>query len=67
MGIGMLAFWGLIIAALVMLVRGIGGSSAPPVAPTRNDTPLDILRQRYAKGELTRSEFEAMRREVSAG
>lgn len=67
MGIGMLVFWGLIIAAIVMLVRGLGASSAQSAAPMRNDTPLDILGQRYARGEITRSEFEAMRRDLSAG
>jgi putative membrane protein len=67
MGIGMLVFWGVIIAAIAMLVRGIGGSSAQPAAPMRNETPLDILRQRYARGELTKGEFEAMRRDLTAG
>ncbi|MBI3079925.1 MAG: SHOCT domain-containing protein, partial [candidate division NC10 bacterium] len=27
---------------------------------------LDILKERYAKGELTREQFEAMRRDLEA-
>jgi putative membrane protein len=65
MGIGMLVFWGLIIAAVVMLVRGLGGGSSEGEVRAFHDTPLDILRERYAKGEIDRSEFEAKRRELS--
>ena len=30
------------------------------------DAALEILRARYAKGEITRDEFEAMRRDLAA-
>jgi len=64
MGFGMLAFWVLIVAAIVMLVRGFG---ARPGSETRvrDNTPVDILRERYARGEIDKNEFEAMRRELS--
>jgi len=67
MGIGMILFWGLIIAAIVVLARGFGsrpGAGEPrPVART----PLDILGERYARGEIDKSEFDAKRRDLSAG
>jgi len=61
MGIGMLLFWGLIIAAVVLMLRGSGAASpgGTVIAPDR--TPLDILRERYAKGEIDKSEFEQKR------
>ena len=30
------------------------------------DSALDILRERYARGEITREEFDARRRDLSA-
>ena len=65
MGIGMLVFWVLIIAAIVLLVRGIGGRSNEVETRLRDNTPLDILRERYARGEIGKSEFEAMRHDLS--
>ena len=37
-----------------------GGSSGP-------QSPLDILKIRYAKGEITREEFERMKKDISEG
>lgn len=65
MGFGMLAFWALIVAAIVILVRGFGGRSTEGGTRARDHAPLDILRERYARGEIDKAEFEAMRRELS--
>jgi putative membrane protein len=56
----MVVFWGLVILALVALVKWVGGSERP-----FPDRPIDILRARYAKGELTREQFEQMKRELA--
>lgn len=66
MGIGMLVFWGLIIAAIVLLARGFGGRSKESEIRVRDSTPLDILRERYARGEVDKNEFEQKRRDISA-
>ncbi len=67
MGIGMLLFWGLIIAAIVVLVRGFGGSSRGNAPRLPEKTALDILRERYARGEIDKAEFEEKRRDLPAG
>ncbi|MCC7184340.1 MAG: SHOCT domain-containing protein [Rhodocyclaceae bacterium] len=63
-GFGMIVFWGLLIAGVVMLVRWLGGfgTGAGPRGGAR--TALDILRERYAKGEIDQQEFEQKRRDL---
>ena len=65
MGIGMLLFWGLIVAAIVVLARGLAGGAPPPAPEVRDKTPLDILRERYARGEISREEFERIKKDLS--
>jgi putative membrane protein len=69
----MLVFWALIIAGVVWLAvtlaRGGQGrhlTDGWTVTPARDQTPLDILRMRYAKGELTKEQFEEMKRDIGA-
>ncbi len=73
-GIGMLLmilFWVLIIGGAVWLVmtlvRGSQGHSASltPTTPA-GQTPLDVLKARYAKGEITKEQFEAMKHDLGA-
>jgi len=68
MGIGMLLFWGLIIVGVVMLVRGWSQtprSGASEISPLER-TALDILRERYARGEIDKSEFEEKRNDLAS-
>lgn len=56
----MILFWGLIIVAVVLGVRWfVGQGKGSP-----SDSSLEILRQRYARGELNKEEFEAKRRDL---
>ncbi len=61
MGFGwifMILFWALVILGVVYIVRALSrkaGRSGP------EETPLDILKKRYAKGEITKEEFERMK------
>jgi putative membrane protein len=64
-GIGMmfmmLFFWILVIAALVLGVRWLRREGKEQ----RNDSALGILRQRYARGEINKDEFEAKKKDLS--
>lgn len=65
MGIGMIGmslFWILLIVAIVALVKGGWGGAA--LSARRPEEPLDILKQRYARGEIEREEFEQKRRDL---
>jgi putative membrane protein len=33
---------------------------------TSDETPLDILKKRYAKGEITKDEFDRMKRDIES-
>jgi len=63
MGGGMWLFWIVLIVIVVLLLRAVsGGASSSP--PSRQDTPLEILKARYARGEIDDEEFQRRRREL---
>jgi putative membrane protein len=57
----MLALWGVVIAGIVLGIRWLArqGRQEQP------DRALDILRERYARGEIDKEAFEARRRDLS--
>ncbi len=71
-GIFMILFWILVLVAMVLVIRWLltGGGTRTPGAhrPNSNHTTvesaLDILKKRYAKGEITKEQFEVMRRDL---
>lgn len=65
-GIGMLLFWGVIIAGIVLVARGFSGGSGVGEPRVRDRTPLEILGERYAKGEIDKGEFDQKRRDLGA-
>lgn len=65
MGWGMpffgLFFWLLVIIGFVSLIRWlINRKPTPP----HYETPLDILKQRYARGEIDRDSYERMKKDI---
>jgi putative membrane protein len=58
----MLVFWAAVIVGIVLAIRWLvtqGKESHP------TDTALDILRQRYARGDISKEEFEARKRDLT--
>ena len=64
-GIGMmlmmLVFWGLLIAGIVVGIRWLTRQSEG----SRSDAAIEILRERYARGEISKEEFDARRRDLT--
>ncbi len=57
----------LVIVGAAYLVRWLGGSTAGPISPTgpgqtAPNQALEILKQRFARGEIDKEEFEERRR-----
>lgn len=67
MGFGgplMLILWVALIVGAVWLVRWLMTSDAAQRSRPPKNTALDTLRERYAKGEIDRDEFEQKRRDL---
>lgn len=62
--ITMLLVWTLVIVGIVALVRWIGAQGAPSPGGSAG-TALEILKRRYASGEITKEQYESMKRDVA--
>ena len=62
----MIIFWGLIIVGIVSFVKWLiqtTGSRGGSIV-SNGSKPMDILKERYAKGEIARDEFESMKKDI---
>lgn len=66
-GILMLVFWALIIGGIVLLVLRLLSQNPPATAsgePGAGNKALDILRERYARGDITKEQLEQMHKDL---
>ena len=55
----MIAFWILIVVGIVFAIKWLAASAnAAKSIPASGETPVDILKKRYALGEIDKVEFE---------
>lgn len=72
MGLGMgfgWIFWLIIIGVAIWAVIRLTNQNSPnqqryPSAGNLQETPLDILKKRYARGEITKEEYHEMRKNL---
>jgi putative membrane protein len=57
----MIIFWGLVVVGLIFLIRWLVGMSK---TARPEESALDILKKRYARGEINKEEFEQKKKDL---
>jgi putative membrane protein len=68
MGFGfifMILFWVIIIWAISASVKWFSHQQHQCQRETKNKTPIEILQERYAKGEINKQEFEEKKKDLT--
>lgn len=58
----MIAFWAFVIWGIVAFAQWL----AKQGSEKKESTAMDILKERYAKGEITKEEFESKRKDLTS-
>ncbi|MBI4302883.1 MAG: SHOCT domain-containing protein [Chloroflexi bacterium] len=61
-GLLTIIFWGAIIALIVWVVKKLTERGGGTVSTGRS--PLDIAKERYARGEITKEQFEQLKKDL---
>jgi len=68
----MLLFWAVVIALIFFAVRSLSRPGSGPAARSAGspgpapDRALEVLRERYARGEISKDEYTSMRNDLMA-
>jgi putative membrane protein len=60
----MLLFWGLVIWAIIYLAKNVSHNNNLDYRDRQGDKSMDILKERYAKGEISKEDFERMKKDL---
>lgn len=66
-GIMMILFWGVIIVGVVLVIRYFTAGQGGRQHVSEERDPLQILRERYARGEIGTEEFEERKKILESG
>ena len=61
-GLGMILFWIALVAVVIIVLKMFSGKSENK--ESNSGTPMDVLKRRYASGEIGRDEFEQKKRDL---
>jgi putative membrane protein len=61
----MILWWVLIIIGIVALVKWIAGSPSSGIHAGGSSKALEILKERYARGEIDEQEFQKKKRDLT--
>jgi len=64
-GLWMLIFWGGLIFLIVWGIKKLTERGGSGSTTTGKRSPLDIAKERYARGEISREEFEQIKKDLS--
>ncbi len=64
-GLFMLLFWGLIVLGILFVVRRLWDKGQSGAGAGRGDAPLEVLKRRYARGEIGKEEYERIKRDLA--
>jgi putative membrane protein len=62
MPILMVLFWGLVVWGIMALVRGVSADNVG--SSMQADSSLEILKRRYARGEITKEEYKEKKKDL---
>jgi putative membrane protein len=60
-----LLWWAILILGIIVLVRLLGRDSSRTAAAPPAETALEVLKKRYARGEIGKQEFEEKKRDLA--
>lgn len=61
-GIFMMLFWGVLLIIIVVVVLRV--LKHHDIGSSHNVDPIDIAKERYAKGEIKKDEFEQLKKDL---
>ncbi|MCL5292663.1 MAG: SHOCT domain-containing protein [Actinobacteria bacterium] len=65
MMLSMIFFWAIVVIGIIILVRWLAVSPGRVPEQRAADRSLQVLRERYARGEISKEDYERMKRDLS--
>lgn len=57
-------FWWILIIAIILIAIGVITRGRTNPSSSKKGSPLEILKERYAKGEISKEEFKERKNEL---